>query len=338
MRSSDGGKTWVASGPPDTLTIMGAEFTTEEIAWCVSPTHLWATTDGGTTWHRRGALKQWAGFYQAALHRLKFFGTETGYLSGSQSYSSDVVFQCTTDGGWTWKTSDLTANVRFESAGPIRFTGDSICTFIFSYYDERVNHYMGGLVLSWNRLQDAIVTGEDWFIFDNQQGWIGPYRDGFALGKERYWLLTSMTGTIRKTTDGGATWRVDSLVVPITQIFGDRFGLRFALGGGRLFRSSELVTEVAKPDGKPSTYVLEQNYPNPFNPSTTIRYAVPVRSHVILTVFNALGQQVADLQDREVDPGYHEVQFDARVLSSGVYFYRLKAGVFSETKRLLLVR
>jgi hypothetical protein len=148
-----------------------------------------------------------------------------------------------------------------------------------------------------------------------------------------------MTGTIRKTTDGGATWRVDSLVVPITQIFGDRFGLRFALGGGRLFRSSELVTEVTKPDnGKPSTYVLEQNYPNPFNPSTTIRYAVPVRSHVILTVFNALGQQVADLQDREVDPGYHEVQFDARVLSSGVYFYRLKAGVFSETKRFLLVR
>jgi hypothetical protein len=88
----------------------------------------------------------------------------------------------------------------------------------------------------------------------------------------------------------------------------------------------------------PREPVLQQNYPNPFNPSTTIRYGVPVRSHVSLTVFNALGQQVAVLQNGEMEAGYHEVRFDASDLSSGVYFYRIAAGTYVETKRLLLVR
>jgi hypothetical protein len=88
----------------------------------------------------------------------------------------------------------------------------------------------------------------------------------------------------------------------------------------------------------PQEYRLEQNYPNPFNPSTTIRYGLPARSHVSLTVFNALGQQVAQLVNGEIEAGYHEVQFNASELSSGVYFYRIQAGTFVETKRLLLLR
>ncbi len=88
----------------------------------------------------------------------------------------------------------------------------------------------------------------------------------------------------------------------------------------------------------PGHFSLLQNYPNPFNPSTTIRYALPHRSHVTLTVFNTLGQQVATLVNDEVEAGHHEVTFDASGLASGVYFYRLQAGSFVETKKLLFVR
>jgi photosystem II stability/assembly factor-like uncharacterized protein len=88
----------------------------------------------------------------------------------------------------------------------------------------------------------------------------------------------------------------------------------------------------------PATFVLSQNYPNPFNPSTTIRYGLPNRSHVSLTVFNTLGQQVSIPQNGDQDPGYHEVRFDGSGLPSGVYFYRMQAGSFTETRKLLLVR
>jgi hypothetical protein len=88
----------------------------------------------------------------------------------------------------------------------------------------------------------------------------------------------------------------------------------------------------------PLVYFLYQNYPNPFNPSTTIRYALPNKSNVTLTVYNTLGQRVALPQNGEQEAGYHEVQFDGRNMASGVYFYRIHAGDFVETKRLLLVR
>jgi len=98
------------------------------------------------------------------------------------------------------------------------------------------------------------------------------------------------------------------------------------------------ITDVGSDPAVPTSYALQQNYPNPFNPSTTIRYGLPHKSAVQLTVFNALGQQVAVLQNGEQEAGYHEVRFDGSGLSSGVYFYRIQAGDFVQAKRILLLR
>ena len=88
----------------------------------------------------------------------------------------------------------------------------------------------------------------------------------------------------------------------------------------------------------PNNFVLAQNYPNPFNPSTTIRYALPWGSHVTLTVYNMLGQHVTQLVNGEVEAGYHEAQFNANNLASGVYFYQLTAGKFTQIRKFVLVR
>ena len=98
-----------------------------------------------------------------------------------------------------------------------------------------------------------------------------------------------------------------------------------------------MITVVESPSELPTTFSLEQNYPNPFNPSTTIRYGLTNRSHVTLTVYSTLGQQVTLLQNGEQEAGYHEVRFDGKNLSSGVYFYRIQAGEFVASKRLLLL-
>ena len=99
------------------------------------------------------------------------------------------------------------------------------------------------------------------------------------------------------------------------------------------------VTEVQEGAGMlPATVVLHQNYPNPFNPSTTIRYGLPIRSRLTLTLYNTLGQQVATLVEGEMDAGFHEAVFDAAGLASGVYICKLTAGGFVETRKLVLVR
>jgi hypothetical protein len=88
----------------------------------------------------------------------------------------------------------------------------------------------------------------------------------------------------------------------------------------------------------PEMYSLEQNYPNPFNPVTTIRYGLPARSHVTLTVFNALGQEISRLVNGDIEAGYHEVRFDGSNVASGVYYYRLQAGDYAETRAFVVLR
>ena len=83
----------------------------------------------------------------------------------------------------------------------------------------------------------------------------------------------------------------------------------------------------------PTDYVLKQNYPNPWNPTTTIRYELPYASHVMLKVYNIIGQQVMQLVDEEKPAGYYEVKVDGSIMASGLYIYRLDAISTQEDKQ-----
>ena len=84
--------------------------------------------------------------------------------------------------------------------------------------------------------------------------------------------------------------------------------------------------------------LLEQNYPNPFNPTTTIKYQIPELSFVTLKIYDVLGNEISTLINEEKPAGSYEVEFDAKILSSGVYFYRLQTGNYVETKKMVLLR
>lgn len=88
----------------------------------------------------------------------------------------------------------------------------------------------------------------------------------------------------------------------------------------------------------PERLQLAQNYPNPFNPSTTIRYELPRRAHVVLKIYNVLGQAVATLVDGEKETGRYEISWSAGRFASGVYLYRLQTGTFMKTKKMVLTR
>ena len=88
----------------------------------------------------------------------------------------------------------------------------------------------------------------------------------------------------------------------------------------------------------PQKFQLFQNYPNPFNPVTHIRYGFPKTSDVRIEIFNILGQRVSTLINARKTAGYHSVDFDGSQLSSGVYIYRIQAGDFIETKKMVLMK
>jgi len=87
-----------------------------------------------------------------------------------------------------------------------------------------------------------------------------------------------------------------------------------------------------------SEYSLSQNFPNPFNPKTVISYELPVTGNALLKVFDVLGNEVAELVNEKQNAGSYSVEFDGSNFSSGVYFYKLTAGEFVETKRMILLK
>ena len=151
-------------------------------------------------------------------------------------------------------------------------------------------------------------------------------------------------GEVYCSTDNGLHWDgtwMGAANTSVTSLVVSGGSLYSGTQGNGVWRRalSELITGSPRSPGlSPEEFRLEQNYPNPFNPSTTIRYALPHRSNVTLTVFNMLGQQVSALINGEVEAGFHEVHFDASGLASGLYFYRLQTGELVQTKGLLILR
>ncbi|MEJ2545278.1 MAG: T9SS type A sorting domain-containing protein, partial [Calditrichaceae bacterium] len=88
----------------------------------------------------------------------------------------------------------------------------------------------------------------------------------------------------------------------------------------------------------PVVYSLGQNYPNPFNPTTSINFNLPKAGKTTLKVYNALGQLVRTIVDKDMNAGVHTVTFDARALSTGVYFYRITSGKFTKVKKMVLLK
>ncbi len=101
---------------------------------------------------------------------------------------------------------------------------------------------------------------------------------------------------------------------------------------------SYIITELENVEEQDIDYNISNNYPNPFNPSTKIRYTIPERSKVILKVYDLQGKEISILVDEEKPKGSYEFEFDASSLPSGIYFYRLQAGSFIETKKMVLLK
>ncbi len=151
---------------------------------------------------------------------------------------------------------------------------------------------------------------------------------------------TEGNGVFRSTNDG-ETW--DSITTGLRwpgmiQLAIGPDGHVYGLGGG-FYRSVKATTLVEEHDGRNvRSYSLQQNYPNPFNPTTLVSYSIPKRSRVRVQIFNLLGQLIQTLADDTREPGTYTITWEAASRPSGLYFYRMTAGEFVETKKAILLK
>lgn len=164
-------------------------------------------------------------------------------------------------------------------------------------------------------LIDSIYTDTKWFTVTSQK---------ITLSKtDTLKLLISFTpDTLKPYSD--TLYIVNNSDTPLAKI---------------LLNGNGALTEVTQNrSGIPNSFGISQNYPNPFNPSTTINYQLPIKCHVTLKVFDVLGREVAVLINTYKTAGYYSLTFNAINLPSGVYFYRLQADSYIQTKKLILLR
>jgi photosystem II stability/assembly factor-like uncharacterized protein len=292
---------------------------------------IYTTTNGGTQWDsvpqanippKIAGEKLREGFESTALHNTFWFCT-TG--------SHGRVFK-STNRGLNWSAVIVGSN--FTRVHSIAFQDDSVglATAFTSSQERTMKTTNGGNtwsqtnspnyptphLLSYVPGTDSmyVVTGHSWF-FGNE---------GSAY--------TLNTGSSWTTVNHDGYGSVNFIAPNIGWTDG------YVNGVGVIVKWSGTVLPVQEENNiiQPEQFTLSQNYPNPFNPSTTIRFQVPNSSFVNLKVYDILGNEVATLVNEERPTGSYEVNFKASNLSSGVYIYKIQAGSFVETKKMIVLK
>jgi hypothetical protein len=170
-------------------------------------------------------------------------------------------------------------------------------------------------------------------IYERSADEIAPY-DSDATPMLKFLVNPAQVNSIRVSTSAS---RIVYFGIGFEQITDE--AVRDTIMARSINWLSQNTTGVAEENNSiPYSYSLDQNYPNPFNPSTKITYSVSQESPVTIKVFDLIGQEVAVLVDEVKEPGYYSVTFDALGLSSGIYIYRMRAGDFTSSKKMSILK
>ncbi len=286
--------------------------------------YVFKSTDAGDTWEQvlvtggPGSLSGNAGFFDA----------NTGVLAGPGRW-----ILRTSDGGATWEQPEL-----------VGFPGH---TSNRSFQDVFVVNENKAWAVGNKMIALTVDKGATWTFVEHGIADIDSAFRTVAFYNDTLGYIGCGDGLVIKTTDSGITWEIDETfpkegLLFFTSAFNEEGRVFLGTAHGELYGT---YVEPPSNTGKdlsanPSRFELGQNYPNPFNPSTIISYQIHSKNHVILKVYDLLGREIATLVNKVMDAGKHIVEFNTNnlQLNSGVFFYRLKAGDFVDTKKMILMR
>jgi photosystem II stability/assembly factor-like uncharacterized protein len=371
MRTTNGGDNWTklnVLGNPfisndNSKYIRKIQFVDENTGYLLSyfsdhsDTLFFKTTNSGTNWNLlRTNINSGRNFH--------FINSNTGWATNDTSFNSRTYSR-------VFKTTDGGSNFKFEALITTPVTDISFYDSLYGYMacqdilygpnlwkttdgGESWQGYNMGQVSSVSIIDRNIAFatsytqgiykttngGINWIIsYANPQSWdkirFVNYQIGFALSYNR---------NIFYTTNQGSSWNYKNIgsSLALTDICFTNQSTGFVVGtNGKIYKTNNtggivninpIITEI------PKDFYLHQNYPNPFNPITKIRFEVARTGDVKIVVYDIQGREVQTLVNESLKPGTYEVPFDGSQLTSGVYFYKLIAGNFVETKKMLLIK
>ncbi len=310
--TTNGGKIWAEQIVLNGYVLHSIYFVDTLRGWAVgSNGFVLNTTDGGKNWYGQTLSASW-------LYSVYFINNQTGWIVGNIEGS---IFK-TTDGGVNWL--------------PIN-TQDSTWYFSVNFINQDTGWAAGinGTIIK------TVDGGQLWQQENTNTN--AELRKIYFQNPDTGWVV-GLGGVLLNTKNGGDTWQKIQTGTNLNLYsvsVADNF-IWVAGDSGLVMRGRTDLLNVTSISSNHSNiisqYEIGQNYPNPFNPSTIINYEIPKSSLVTLKVYDVLGREVATLVNEEKQAGRYNVTFNASKYSSGVYFYRITAGDFSQIKKMVLLK
>jgi photosystem II stability/assembly factor-like uncharacterized protein len=311
-KTINGGANWILIPTPTNMAIGDMVFLNQDSGWSCSSNvgpDVRTTTNGGINW-----IVKTSGIAQQT-QRLFFLNYNTGFC-GANSF-----LYKTTNAGLSWvligNFSEQVKSIFFpdQNTGWVGATGAKI-------------FFTTNSGMNWQTQTTPGFAGTttDIYFVNSQTGWGGV-----------------STSVVCKTTNGGANWgyQLDTSqsfrisILDSLRGWTGQFGISRTTNGGGIIVYTGFVNNGNE---VPVKFTLFQNYPNPFNPITTIKLDLPKSSNVNLIICDMLGRELYSIVNEYLRMGSYEFTWDARNYSSGIYFYRLVAGSYTETKKMMLLK
>jgi len=353
--SNNNGTTWNPAGLSGySVTSLAATDTFLFAGTNSIPGDIFRSSNSGSTWVPSGLTN---------IYFQCFLVNSSAIFAGTL-FTYPGVYR-TTDNGWNWTRVDidLPCDVRAlaNEDTSFLFAGTYLGVFLSTNGGRNwttVNTGLSSLSVTALAIKDSLLfagtsdagvfvstnNGESWRSTNN--GLTIPWVTTFAQSGSCIFAATYRSdlspADVFLSTNNGSSWSSTNLLVRDVWALAVSEPYLFAGGGiGGVYRRplAEMITTIETDHNHILDHpTLEQNYPNPFNPATTITFQLPKQSRVLLRVFDLLGREIATLVDGMEQAGVRSVQFDAGMLGSGVYFYRLETGGFLQTRKLLLLK
>jgi photosystem II stability/assembly factor-like uncharacterized protein len=351
--STDKGKTWKTINNGLTNVYMYSIISDNDgVLFAGSDQGLFRSTDKGENWELTNSF---GNNYAYRLHR------DNKNRLYAVTYGTGI--HRTTDKGLSWSKIDNNFASQYVFGFAIDSSGSIYAGTRGGYIYKTTNDgLLWIMVRSTTNTSSTIVRieiAENGYIFatTNREGVLRSTDSGLSWTQVNTGLTSMNTGplTIRenqeiyitdidlkmyKSTDYGENWINIPAVekVAVRKILFNEGEMYIPTDESVWKSNPDSLTNIAEDDVKPKDYFLSQNYPNPFNPSTTIKYSLPQTGRVTLSIYDLLGREVVKILDEEKPAGEYETNWNASYYPSGVYFLRMQAGEFSETRKVVLVK